>query len=270
MLVFVVPAVALGVAVLSRRGTVQSAPAAPPPAAVVSPSPIAVFVAFLNAKQTPPDLVIHCAIQEAQLAGNVKLVEQISAAFPEALARITPPGPPPGFGDGAAAAPTPAPQTEPAAPAAPTAPAPVLTPSPIAGISDDLWRAFCERLIRQAPDYNSERRIGRYAQRKDRLREIGFDPDSLADAPDAQDVALSADLADVHRHLVASGDAAENIGKPVMIPDLPEPVAVTLSGLLGIASVAGLEDMASWLTSKADRRKFPNTTAAFMRTNGIF
>jgi hypothetical protein len=242
----------------------------PPPA----PSPIAVFVAFLEAKQTPPDLVIWCASAEAEMSGNTLLARSIADRYPDAMARRISPAPAP------VAAAAPAPPTPVETPAAeapapvPIAPAPVsasaFAPSPIAGISDESWRAFCERLVRGEPTYQSERRIGRYHHRKDRLREIGFEPESLLGSCDAQDDALCADMADVHRHLTASGDAARHIGRPISLPDAPELVTITLSGLLGVASVAGLDDMPDWLAHKADRKKFPNTTAAFLRTNGVF
>ncbi len=48
------------------------------------------------------------------------------------------------------------------------------------------------------------------------------------------------------------------------------PVQVTLSGVLGVIQAAGLEGAAAWLESPDDRRRFPGTTAAFLRTNGAF
>ena len=44
----------------------------------------------------------------------------------------------------------------------------------------------------------------------------------------------------------------------------------TLSGLLAVAKQAGLGGLSSWLTVPADKEKFPNTTKAYIRANGIF
>lgn len=283
------PALALGavVAVLTRRGVAHAqahaqpaattaTPPPPPDAPPPPPSPIAVFVQFLEAKLTPPDLVIWCACAEAEMNGNTALARQIADRFPEAMARRQAPAAAPAATP-AHGAPTPAAPAPAAAPLAPMTPAiaHAMAPasaqaSPIDGISDEQWRALCERLVRGDAAYNSERRIGRYHQRKDRLREIGFDPESLLGAPEAQDDAFAADMTDTYRHLQASGELAKHVGRPISIPDAPDGIPITLSGLFGVASVAGLEDMMEWLGSKSDRKKFPNTTAAFMRANGIF
>ncbi len=71
-------------------------------------------------------------------------------------------------------------------------------------------------------------------------------------------------------HLVASGLAKQHLGREISIPDVEGSIPLTLSGALGIASVAGLEGCAGWLESKADRKRFPHTTQAFLRTNGCF
>lgn len=45
---------------------------------------------------------------------------------------------------------------------------------------------------------------------------------------------------------------------------------ITLSGLLGLVHRAGLRGAEQWLKHSEDRERFPNTTAAFRSTNGIF
>ncbi len=146
---------------------------------------------------------------------------------------------------------------------------PMTLPSPIAGVADESWSRFCGQLVREAPTFSSGRHVGRYRHRKDRLAELGFDPDSIVGSEDAQDAALGADLADAYRHVIASS-TRHHLGRPVTLPDIDAPVRVTLSGVLGIASVAGLEGAEKWLSRKDDRKRFPHTTQAFLRTNGVF
>lgn len=58
--------------------------------------------------------------------------------------------------------------------------------------------------------------------------------------------------------------AAGDTGKPY------EKLPITLSGLLGIAKSAGLGGLDKWLASPEDRKKFAQTTQAFVESNGIF
>lgn len=46
--------------------------------------------------------------------------------------------------------------------------------------------------------------------------------------------------------------------------------AVTSSGLLALLKQAGVKGALSWLNNESDRERFPNTTSAFARANGIF
>lgn len=45
---------------------------------------------------------------------------------------------------------------------------------------------------------------------------------------------------------------------------------LTLSGLLGLSSAAGIKGAKSWLKNPADRERFPHTTETFLKTNGLF
>jgi hypothetical protein len=235
---------------------------------------------FLRGNREPPPIVVQCAIAEAQLIGRNDLAFNLSRTFGPRPRRMSE-GPVPSIEQtpaGAAGdditmesppvmpAPAPAEIVE-----APSARATITNiASPIAGVPDDAWSQFCGQLVREAPTFQSQRHVGRYRHRKDRLAQVGFDPDAIIGSPDAQDAALCADLADAHRHLVASGMADEHLGRAVSIPDVEGTVKVSLSGVLGIASVAGLEGAAGWLERKQDRKKFPHTTMAFLRTNGVF
>jgi len=44
----------------------------------------------------------------------------------------------------------------------------------------------------------------------------------------------------------------------------------TLSGLLGVGHLAGEAGIEGWVKDPAIRQKFKNTTASFVRTNGVF
>ena len=142
-------------------------------------------------------------------------------------------------------------------------------PSPIQGVPDHAWAHFCGQLVREAPTFASQRNVGRYRHRKDRVAQVGFDPDAIVGSIEAQDAALAADLADAYHHMASSG-MTKHVGRPISIPDVDGLIPATLSGILGIASVAGLDGCAGWLESKADRKRFPHTTQAFLRTNGVF
>ncbi len=144
--------------------------------------------------------------------------------------------------------------------------------SPIEGVGTEEWGAFVGKISRELPTFTSTRHVGQFRQRMDRLADLGIDPSEVATSPDAQRAALDADMADAHRHAAASGMLAHHCGAAVEIPAPggPARVQVTLSGVLGVIQAAGLEGAAEWLERPADRKRFPHTTQAFLRTNGVF
>lgn len=153
--------------------------------------------------------------------------------------------------------------------------APVSAPasSPLPGISPDAWSAYRQALEREPATFDSARRVGRYALRKDRLRELGCNPDVLTTHPRAtelQDAALAIDAVDSAKHLRDSGTLDAHIGRAIALPGEDSPRRVTLSGLLGVAQVAGLEGCIGWLENPGDRKRFPHTTKMFQRANGVF
>ncbi len=84
-------------------------------------------------------------------------------------------------------------------------------------------------------------------------------------------------MRDAYGHADDSGLIAEYRGVVIEIPvpgvgapAQPTPIEVTLSGVLGVIQAAGLEGAAGWLENPGDRTRFPHTTAAFLRTNGVF
>ncbi len=144
--------------------------------------------------------------------------------------------------------------------------------SPIEGVGTEEWGAFVGKISRELPTFTSARHVGQFRQRMDRLADLGLDPSQVATSPDAQRAALDADMADAHHHAAASGMLAHHCGAAVEIP-IPggaKRVQVTLSGVLGVIQAAGLEGAAEWLERPADRKRFPHTTQAFLRTNGVF
>jgi hypothetical protein len=125
------------------------------------------------------------------------------------------------------------------------------------------------RLEREPPTFNSSRHVGQYRQRRERLADLGIDPSVLQGSSDAQRMALDTDLADAYRHASAGG-LTERLGRPITVPGLEAPQAITLSGLLGVIQCAGLEGAVGWLERSNDRRRYPHTTQVFLNTNGVF
>lgn len=270
------------------------------------PGPIETLNGFLRAGQEPPEIVVAYAMAESRLIGRHDLADDLERVFvgaqrramitlpnsdvvitqrnaPQVPQAMTPaPGqqaPQPTAADQPTVDPAQMPMAAPDATSSagafvgfhhePSAAA----KSPIDGVATEQWTAYCNALAREQPMYDSSRRVGRYEHRKDRLRELGLDPDILTRHPralDLQDAAVAIDAADSAQHIAASGTDAY-IGRVVDLPgDSAGPHAITLSGLLGVAHVAGLEGMANWLEHRDDRTRFPHTTATFARTNGVF
>jgi uncharacterized SAM-binding protein YcdF (DUF218 family) len=146
--------------------------------------------------------------------------------------------------------------------------------SPIAGVGGNAWGAFVGRVEREAPTYASDKHVGRFRQRRERLAALGLDPDAVARSTDAQLVALEREMGDAHMHASQSG-LVEHVGKKIALPPehaggRPTTAIVSLSGLLGVIQAAGLEGACDWLDKPRDRQRFPHTTAAFVRTNNLF
>jgi hypothetical protein len=139
-------------------------------------------------------------------------------------------------------------------------------PPEIEGVAPPAWSAFLGKLAREAPSFKTDRHLGKFRQRRDRLAELGLTEGELADEY-GQEKAIAKDLADAYRHARA-GALVTHVGQTIDVDG--QPVAITLSGLLGTISAAGLEGAASWLEDESDRKRFPGTTGVFLRTNGVF
>jgi hypothetical protein len=141
--------------------------------------------------------------------------------------------------------------------------------SPINCVADAAWREFVSRLSREASTFASSRHVGQYRQRRERLAELGIDPAAIQGSPAAQRAALDSDLAEAYGH-AAAGGLLGYLGRPIALPGDEGPMEITLSGMLGVIQCAGLDGAAGWLERPNDRKRYPHTTHAFRRTNGIF
>ncbi len=250
-------------------------------------SPISVLGQFAQSGRQPPPLVVRCALAEAQKLGRYDLVDAIIRTYIEPVVRQ----------HHMAAPAEPAPEYNDAEPSAEQAQAiehgkqkhqyrsvPVLPDaifdsdsedsgvvtvsgksSPIEGISNDDWSKFVTKLSRESPSYSTNRHVGMFHHRRDRLAELG-----IADVPDieAQLKALEADMGDAHEHAQKSGLIEEYVSTTVDVDGTEHPVS--LSGLLGVIQAAGLEGACEWLENPSDRKRFPKTTEIFLKTNGVF
>lgn len=136
--------------------------------------------------------------------------------------------------------------------------------SPIAPIADDdKWTKFVRALTVAA---GVPGRVGIFGFSPKRLGEIEPNITSTTDqSPDAQLGWFKKSVLDYIPVILDRHDADFNQpgfalnGKPV-----------TLSGLLALAHLAGIEGMTSWLSNDRDKAKFKATTAAFNAANGLF
>ena len=307
MLLFLLPfAVVFGVIAMSGRNARQDralaaippqlalppsssvmAPQIPIPGATVSgapPAPFDVLVAMLSRGQNPPPFIVQCAIADVRMRGKHNVAADLEKSFAHVL-QHAPPLNIPGATKPGGAAPTTA-----ATPAATATSAPAADPdaaptgaalairSPIDGIDDNAWSRFATACARESPTFSGPKHVGRYRHNRDRLAAIGIDPASIIGSPDAQDDAFASDVFENLRELVESGTLEQYVGTPLSVPTMTDKGAVgpsanvdlTVSGILGVAMAAGLEGCVNWLENENDRRKYPNTTAAFLRTNGAF
>ena len=142
--------------------------------------------------------------------------------------------------------------------------------SPLPGVSDEGWRQFVMRLERESPQFESSRHVGQYRQRRERLADLGIDPRSIQGSAVSQRAALDRDLVEAHRHAADGGILAEHLNRTIVVPGLDGMAVITLSGVLGVIQCAGLDGAVGWLERPNDRKRYPHTTQAFLRTNGAF
>lgn len=137
------------------------------------------------------------------------------------------------------------------------------TSSPIEGIGDDDWRMFVNASRVESEDFDSEHSTGMFRQNKKRLAKLGI---SDTKDPISQYSAFEKEVSQM------VGESKEIINKHVAMPVNinGEDIPVTLSGLISVMRIAGSKNAEKWLESEDERKKFPNTTEAFKRSNGCF
>lgn len=137
--------------------------------------------------------------------------------------------------------------------------------SPVQGILNEDWRMFVEVSKIESPDFNKNNTIGMFRQNKRRLQKLGIDPSNVK-TPVDQYAAFEAECV----QLLSEGNnlIKQSVAMPIEIDG--ENMPITLSGLLSVMHHAGVENAAKWLDSGEERKKFPNTTEAFKRSNGCF
>lgn len=144
--------------------------------------------------------------------------------------------------------------------------------SPIDGVGTLEWSRFCDRVSRELPTYTTPHHVGQFRQRRERLRELGIDPETVVASPEIQRAAFDRDMGEAYRRAHASGLLA-CVGGAVEVPTTdgpPQVVQVTTSGVLGVVQAAGIDGAVGWFRSPEDRRRFSGTTAVFARANGVF
>ncbi len=262
------------------------------------PSPNRVLDEVVRMGAFPPPHLVRASFEEAQGTGDVTRCQYIVGSFmaPVVAAAAaatqtqtpTPTAPPAGGpASPASPSPSPAPSGGDAGPTAQAAPpqgvpptavqvdlplAGTLVAPPLEGLAPEPWAEFASAIECEAPTYATDRHVGRYRHNRNRLRELGIDENIFSSSLNMQDAALAADVADACARAHASGLTTDFVGSSIEVPSDSGnlSVPVTLSGILGVCHAAGLNGAAGWLTTANDRERFPHTTAAFWRANGVF
>jgi hypothetical protein len=87
--------------------------------------------------------------------------------------------------------------------------------------------------------------------------------ENFLESPKVQYKVFRKSILEYYKAIEASG-LNKLIGQEVGIESL------TMSGLLGLVSQAGIKGAKGWLDKPQERERFPHTTQTFLETNGIF
>ena len=153
--------------------------------------------------------------------------------------------------------------------------------------SNEQWKTFARKLATQGIGEISESgRLGVFGLGARRLKDLGLMDDvkkielegklvymgsfipplsmeRFLNSPRVQYNIFKRSMVDYHKSIKESG-LDKLIGKEIAVEPL------TMSGLLGLASQAGIKGAKSWLEKPKERERFPHTTQTFLETNGIF
>jgi hypothetical protein len=162
----------------------------------------------------------------------------------------------------------------------------IVYPSPLRDVDNTDWTAYVQRSRTARPSAVApDGRLGCYALATRELADAGWMLDARKQQVDGRqrwtgawadgrsETAFLADPAEQYEALAAvsklharvvSGHHDDLLGQEI------EGQHATLSGLLGVVRRAGLGGLRGWATDAAQRKRFPETTAAYARLNGIF
>jgi hypothetical protein len=159
-------------------------------------------------------------------------------------------------------------------------------PSPLRDVDTASWTTYVQRSRVARPSAVApDGRLGCYALTARELADAGWMLDARKALRDGRlgwtgtwadgrsEAAFLADPAEQYEALTA---LAKLHGRVLvrhhedLIGQEIEGQPATLSGLLGVCRRAGLGGLRGWAADAAQRKKFPETTAAYARLNGIF
>ncbi len=158
-----------------------------------------------------------------------------------------------------------------------------LNASPFPGVSDYRWTKFVQLVATGKPKVSASNHVGLFMFAWPRLVELDAAANLRKDDNGRYlaDMTLKPEMTveDFAKHPLAQYRVFEASMKQYntrlnpfrrYIGQTAEGKTVTWSGLLGIAHRAGIQALSSWLQNPDERKRFPNTTATFLKTTGVF
>ena len=155
-----------------------------------------------------------------------------------------------------------------------------IAPSPIDGISDEAWTKFVKRMGTGKVSDMSPRGVGIFGMTIRRLVDLG----ALKD-PRKENGVWTADFAVPKETLLSNSKlqytlfsrSMQGYAKAIMSGDMAKAIGsniegqqASLSGLLGVASQAGMLGLGKWIADDPPRKKFQTTITIYNHVNGIF
>lgn len=220
------------------------------------PSPLQLLLMIERAGRTPKEWLVTQAVNEAYHQGDWRTAAAIASRYDISDVAQAP-------AESSLEAPTSPDHAADSGPAPSTIPD--RFPSPVEGIREEDWSDFVKVMATDQPTAKTDKHVGIFHHRTDRLRQLKIDPASLVGDVQGQYHAFVTDCqdhlrhADVFRTLVAT---------PVKIGADVHPI--TASGLLGLMKAAGPKNALHWIQHPEEQAQFPRTTELFLRCNGIF